>query len=93
MSNERKWANRKELGNSALVNYDSLRNLTMFQFVASYDGDFFDKYVQAKTIDEAKEIFLDLAIEDELDLTKLDIYSLSVPANDVLKRLTLKTRD
>lgn len=93
MSDERQWANRKELGRSALTNYDPLRKLTMYQFVASYDGDFFDKYVQAITLEEAKEIFLDLAIEDELDLTKLDIYSLSVPANDILNRLTIKTRD
>lgn len=93
MSNERKWANWKELGGSTLRNYDIHKGLTMYQFVVKYDGQWFDKYIQAPSLDEAKDIYLDQAEEDDLDLTKLSIYSIVVPANDILDRLTRQTKD
>lgn len=93
MSNERKWANWKELGGSTLRNWDHHRNLTIYQFIVQYDGLWIDKYIQATTIEEAKDIYLDMAEEDDLDLTKLNIHSITVPSNDILARLTMQTKD
>lgn len=93
MSNERKWANWKELGGSSLKNYDPIRNLTIYQFVVEYDGTWFDKYIQAGSLDEAKDIYLDQAEEDDIDLDKLRIHSVVVPSNDILSRLTRQIKD
>lgn len=92
MSDERKWASWEELGRGSLSNYDQYRQLTIYQFVAIYDGECFDKYIQAHSIGEAQEIFLNQVEEDELDLAKFSVYSVCIPANDVLDQLTRKTK-
>lgn len=93
MSNERKWANWKDLGGSSLRNWDQHRSLTIYQFVVQYDGQWMDKYIQATTLEEAKDIYLDQAEDDDLDLTKLNIYSIVVPSNDILNKLTSQIKD
>lgn len=93
MSDERKWANWSELGGSALVNYDHTRKLTIYQFVVEYMGKWQDKYIQAATLKEAQTIYLDQAEMEEVDLEDLNVYSITVPANDVLDRLTRQSKD
>lgn len=93
MSDERKWASWQELGRSTLGNWDPYRELTIYQFVVKYDDDVFDKYIQAPTLDEAKNILLDQMIEEEIDLSLVSFPHVGVPCNDVLNRLTRKIKD
>lgn len=93
MSDERKWASWQELGRSTLSNWDSFRELTIFQFVVKYDDDVFDKYIQAPTLDEAKNILLDQMIEEEIDLDLVSFLHAGVPSNDILSKLTRKIKD
>ncbi len=93
MSNEGKWANWSELGAGSLKNFDPARRLTIYQFVIEYQGMWQDKYIQAHTLKEAQQIYLDQAEADEIDLEDINVYSIMIPANDVLDKLTRKAID
>jgi hypothetical protein len=93
MSDERKWAHWSELGRHSLNNYDTTRNLTIYQFVIQYDKLVYDKYIQAASVDDAKSILLDQMEDEEVDLIAVSFLHVTIPSNDILHKLTRKTLD
>jgi hypothetical protein len=93
MSNERKWASWKELGRGTLTNWDRERDLTIYQFVIAYEDSTYDKYIQAPTLDEAKTIILEQMVEEEVDLDLVSFLHVGIPCNDILSRITRRTKD
>lgn len=94
MSNERQWANRKELGSGSLNNYDPLQGYTVYQFVLVVGGEYIDKYIQAPDMYEAKDILMDQILDDpDIDISEIKIHYEAIPSNDILRKLTGRKRD
>lgn len=93
MSYERQWADRTQLGRGSLNNYDDVRDLTVYQFIVNVEGEFYDKYIQAPELDEAKSIMLDHMIEEDVDLATVTFYLITVPTNDVLSSMTKRMKN
>jgi hypothetical protein len=92
MSDERQWADWKELGRGSLRNFDRDQQLTIYQFIISMDSHYYDKYIQAHDLDEAKDIVVDQIIEEGVDLATVTFYLITIPSNDILHNLTMRTK-